>query len=412
MQPNSLKSVLVAIVAPLIGAVLFTLGNGYFTTVSTLLLHNMQGSVGLVGVMAAIYFAGLMFGSYHTQHVVLRVGHIRAFAIFASLMVVSTLLQGIFYNAIAWLVWRFVYGYSLAGLYLVVEGWLLMQAGKQFKGQVFGIYLMVFYLSLALAQLFVNLPLHQPMMIFAIIAGLAALAILPVSLTRQKAPEVEEKALVSPLVLIKKTPLGVLACIVSGMILGVVYSMLPLFFAQVHLHTTMIAWLMLTTIIGAAALQWPLGLYSDKVDRRFVLAGVCFATTLAAVLILLFHHELWLLFILVFVFGGFAFTVNPLSISHTSDYIDSDKIVSAMSTMILMYGFGSMIGPLVASAFINVLGPYGFFVYMIVVTLPLGAYALWRITQRKRLKPKDAANFMPTPAIPAGKEDFLVQDTE
>ena len=82
---------------------------------------------------------------------VLRVGHIRAFATFGSLIVVSTLLQGIFYNAIAWLVWRFVYGYSLAGLYLVVEGWLLMQAGKQFKGQVFGIYLMVFYLSLDLA---------------------------------------------------------------------------------------------------------------------------------------------------------------------------------------------------------------------------------------------------------------------
>ena len=188
--------------------------------------------------------------------------------------------------------------------------------------------------------------------------------------------------------------------------------MLPLFFAQVHLHTTMIAWLMLTTIVGAASLQWPLGLYSDKVDRRFVLAGVCFATTLAALLIVLFHHELWLLFILVFVFGGFAFTVNPLSISHASDYIDSDKIVSAMSTMILMYGFGSMVGPLVASVFIKVLGPYGFFVYMIVVTLPLGAYALWRVTQRKRVKPKDAASFIPNPGIPAGKEDFLVPDAE
>ena len=137
--------------APLLGAVLFALGNGYFTTVSTLLLYNMQGSVGVVGVMAAVYFAELMFGSYHTQHGVLRVGHIRAFAIFASLMVVSTLLQGIFYNAIAWLVWRFIYGYSLAGLYLVVEGWLLIQAGKHYKGRVFGIYLMMFYLSLALA---------------------------------------------------------------------------------------------------------------------------------------------------------------------------------------------------------------------------------------------------------------------
>ena len=77
--------------------------------------------------------------------------------------------------------------------------------------------------------------MHEPMMIFAIIAGLAALAILPVSLTRQKAPDSEEKALISPLVLIKKTLLGVVACVVSGMILGAVYSMLPLFFAEVHL---------------------------------------------------------------------------------------------------------------------------------------------------------------------------------
>ena len=109
---------------------------------------------------------------------------------------------------------------------------------------------------------------------------------------------------------------------------------------------------MLATIVGAAALQWPLGLYSDRVDRRFVLTGVCFATSISALFIVFLHRELWVLFVLVFVFGSFAFTVNPLAISHTLDYIDGNNLVSAMSTMILLYGFGSMIGPLVASAFI------------------------------------------------------------
>ncbi len=379
---RTLSEVLKGLFAPLLSVMILALGNGYFTTVSTLQLKHFHVPVWLIGVMAAVYFAGLMIGSYDCQRWIIRVGHIRAYAAFASLMTVSAILQGIAYQPILWGIWRFLCGYSLAGLYMVIEGWLLASSGKKYKGRAFAFYLFVFYIATALGQLFLKLPIYNILVIFVLVALLSSLSVLPVSLTKVTAPTIEQPEIISPLAISKQAPLGVVTCFCSGLVLGVIYGMLPLFFVQIQMPASDIAWLMLATILGGGVLQLPIGRYSDRVDRRWVLAAVCLITAALSVLFILFHHTLWLVFVFAFLFGGVAFTINPLGIGNASDYLDPKITISAISTLVLVYGAGSAIGPVVASGFIHFIGPSGLFAYMIVITLPLGLYAMWRVSRR------------------------------
>lgn len=407
---RTLTEVLRGLLAPLLSVVILALGNGYFTTVSTLQLKHFNAPVWLIGVMAAVYFAGLMIGSYDCQRWIIRVGHIRAYAAFASLMTVSAILQGIAYQPVLWGIWRFLCGYSLAGLYMVIEGWLLASSGQKYKGRAFAVYLCVFYVATACGQLFLKLPITNLIIIFALIALLSSLSVLPVSLTQVNAPIIEQPEIISPWTISKQAPLGVVTCFCSGLVLGVIYGMLPLFFVQIHLPASATAWLMLVTILGGGVLQLPIGRYSDRVDRRWVLAAVCLITAILSLLLIVFHQALWLVFILAFLFGGVVFTINPLGIGNASDYLDPKITISAISTLVLVYGAGSAIGPLVASGFIHFIGPFGIFAYIIVITLPLGLYAMWRVSRRPAIIP-DQTQFQPSSGSAPVPPESIGQET-
>ena len=127
--------------APILSMCILTIGNTFYTTYTTLELEKMGQSNFIVGLISAAYFTGMVLGSYFTQRLILRIGYIRAYALFATLMAAGAMSQGVFYDVNVWAVARFICGYALAGLFIVVEAWCLEGAGSKHKGLVLSIYL-------------------------------------------------------------------------------------------------------------------------------------------------------------------------------------------------------------------------------------------------------------------------------
>lgn len=70
-------------------------------------------------------------GSYFSQFTIIRVGYIRAFVLFASLMAISTLIVGANKSVAVWILFRFLCGYSLAALFIIIESWCILSSDKK-----------------------------------------------------------------------------------------------------------------------------------------------------------------------------------------------------------------------------------------------------------------------------------------
>jgi len=86
----------------------------------------------------------------------------------------------------------------------------------------------------------------------------------------------------------------------------------------------------------------------------------------------------WLLAGLIFLFGGLAFSIYPLSLSHACDELSAEQVIGANQGLLLAYSLGAMLGPLLAPTAIELAGPQGLFGYFGLCGVGLAVYLLWR----------------------------------
>src|SRR5690606_20864543 len=122
--------------------------------------------------------------------------------------------------------------------------------------------------------------------------------------------------------------------------------------------TPEVAYLMSTVIMGGMALQWPIGRLSDRFDRRRVVIGVSLSVAIVSASIAAVAREPTVyLFPLGFLFGGFVLTIYSLCVAHTNDFVAQEDLVAASGGLLFAFGLGALLGPLLASEVIAIVGP-------------------------------------------------------
>ena len=163
--------------------------------------------------------------------------------------------------------------------------------------------------------------------------------------------------------------------------------------------------MVIITSFGALS-QWPVGYLSDKMDRRIVLIGVTFiASGLCVLIVGSSYISLTLFFILTAFYSCASLPMYSLAIAHTNDFLEQNEIVAASSAFVRLIGIGSVLGPLIVSGVMSIIGPNGFHIYLILVHALLGVFGLYRMT--KRAVPADSeSQYVPLPRniTPAGME--------
>ena len=383
--------------APLISLFIFTIGNGLFMTLIALRLEVAHAPSIIIGGMTAAYFIGLMLGSFRIERFIIRVGHIRAFASFSSALAVICILHGIFVNTWFWFGLRLVGGFATAGLLIVIESWLLIAGTVRTRGQVLALYMVTYYAALALGQFLINLADPKNLLLYTIAAMAASLAVIPLSITRSHSPEFGEPSRLSFRKLYQASPTGVLGAVCGGLILSAIYGLMPIYFIKLTAKTKDVAFLMALIIFGGMSLQYPLGKLSDIVDRRMVLIIVSLGTVVTCITTMLLSINPLFLAISVFMFGGLAFTIYPISISHTCDVLESNDIVAGTQGLVLAYSLGACFGPIIAAVFMHHLHDQGLFIFFIIICLFLSVFFLWRKFRQAPVTNEEQEQFVSIP---------------
>lgn len=372
-----MKSLIAPISSLLGGVALLLLGHGLLNTLLTLRGVAEGYSTGMIGLLMSGYFAGFLIGTWLAPSLIRRIGHIRTFAFYAALAAVAVLVHVLIVNPWVWLVLRVLYGVSLVTLYMVIESWLNAQVSGEKRGQVFALYMAVNLGALAAAQQLLSLDTPMNFTLFALAAILISSALMPITLTRQAQPALPDMPATDLLQLARIAPLPLMAAGISGLTLGGFWGLAPVYASQVGFDAAGVGLLMSITILGGAVLQWPIGLFSDKHDRRVVLLWVvAIAAALALVITPILSGSL--LLGLMFLWGGLAFSIYSIAVAQMVDQLHPDEILSGSSGLLLANGFGAAFGPVVAGGLMHLFGHIALPLFFAVSLGILAIYSFWR----------------------------------
>lgn len=410
-------SLLATLSSLLLGVGLLLMGNGLAGTLLALRATAEGYSDGTIGLMTSAYFVGFLIGTWIAPSLVLRIGHIRSFAMFAAVASAAFTLHALYVNPVAWSVLRVVVGICLVGLYAVVESWLNTLAPAERRGQVFAVYMAVNFLSLAAGQSLIQLHSPSGFELFGIASMLFALSLVPIAATRIAQPAAVQQPRVSLPRLYRISPSGFTGALGSGLAMSAFWGLAPVMAQQLGYDTPMIAALMIVTILGGAAIQLPIGYWSDRKDRRRVLAIIMAAAGGIAFLVMavaafstqtaLHYPVLGLMFL----FGGLAFTVYPVSIALVNEVLAPEDMLQGASSMLMIHGIGAAIGPTLAGVLMHGAGPLGLLLHFGWVLLLFSGFIWWRIDHHPRTA-NHPAHFEPMLRTSAVALELIVPDAE
>ena len=362
------------------------------------------------GVLMSAYFIGYFIGANIVPNLVARVGHVRVFAAFASMASLSILVHAVVVDPLAWSIARFLTGMSMVSIFIVTESWLNDRANNRTRGKLLSVYMFVTFGSIALGALLLNFSSPIKFEPFILISLLLSIALIPILLTKRKAPRFKKIIPMKTKELYKISPMGVVTSFCIGLTHSAIFSLTAVYAVKMSFSIFEISLLIFLITIAGALFQWPLGFISDKMDRRKIVVYSSIIAALFAFLAIasvgtaaeLMHIAVdWeinkiMFFIFVTIFAGFSLPIYAINIAHTNDYIPKEKFVAAGAGLQLLMGLGAMGGPVTCVIFMYNFGPSGFFVFLIILHIAISVFGFYRMSVRPTEENPDST-FTPLP---------------
>ncbi|HZD22285.1 MAG TPA: MFS transporter [Acidimicrobiia bacterium] len=377
---------------------LLMLGNGLLGVLIGVRSELEGFNTTVTGLIMASYFVGFLAGSQFTPPMMARVGHIRVFAGLTSVVAAIALIHALAVTPLSWALLRLVFGFGMAGLYVVVESWLNDTVSNINRGRVMAIYMVVAMGGLGLGQLVISFGDPLQATLFIVAGVFMVLAVAPVSLSINEAPYFELPPRAKYRDLWEAAPLGVITAVGSGVAMGAIVAMAGVYATQIGLTTRRTGLFVAAAAVGSVVLQWPIGQMSDRTGRRSAILVTTLAALVVGGLAPTFAGDSWPLISAMFLLGGFSYPLYSLALSHVVDVLPPGRAVTASAAVVFMTAVGSIVGPLVASVVMDAVGPDGFFWSIAAVHGGIGVYGIIGLLQRRTIPALSEEPYLPVPA--------------
>jgi len=369
-----------SVAALLFGTAILLTGQGLQGTLLPVRATLESFSTLSIGVMGTTYFLGFTYGCWKGSLLIRGVGHARVFAAMTAIASATPLLHGLLVDPWIWSVLRFVSGFCFAVLYIVIESWLNERSNNENRGSIFSAYILINMTVLGVGQqmlLFYD-PIH--LNLFALTSVLVSLAAVPVALSKSENPPPVEETRLDFRYLYRISTVGMLGSLGCGLANGSFWALAPVFSVSTSGDISLTANFMTAVVFGGAVSQWPLGWLSDRMDRRIVLGSISAAALIIGALLWLMAGQLTHtgMIVLAALWGAMAFPVYSVAVAHANDRADAGSFVMVSAGLLLMYGIGAIVGPVLASAMMTLGSPGSLFLFTGMIHLLLAIYVVTR----------------------------------
>ena len=376
-------SIYPALLGILLAYGVLVVGNGLFVTAVPFHALKFGASTLSIGVIQSCYYGGFLLGAFYNRTLIERIGQHRAFVAFTALAALFVMGFAVSESVPMLCLLRLGTGFALMGMYTTVESWLNGSVPNTMRGRVFGSYLTINYLAVSAGQFLLNVGEAGSEGQLLLVAGLFVAAILPITLMQGWPTRVADERLVKqPAVslfdsvaeMARATPIAIPGCILAGFLYSAFYAIMPIYLTRIGFSIGSLSTLMGVALFGALLMQWPVGRLSDRMDRRTLSRRLALAAAAFCVPLIVIQAH-WLVFVLMFLFSAANFTQYGLIVSHVNDRTEPERRVAVSATLLILLSVGGILGPMIASVFVTLLGPGGLHVFNVACALALARVA-------------------------------------
>ncbi|EOC3157686.1 MFS transporter [Enterobacter hormaechei] len=327
----------------LCGLLLLTLAIAVLNTLVPLWLAHENLPTWQVGMVSSSFFTGNLLGTLLTGSLIKRFGFNRSYYLASLIFAVGCAGLGLMVGFWSWMVWRFIAGVGCAMIWVVVESALMCSGTSRNRGRLLAAYMMVYYVGTVLGQLMVSKLPTDLMSVLPWVTGMVLAAILPLLFTRivNQNSEHQEATHVWPMLRLRQARLGVNGCIISGIVLGSLYGLMPLYLNHQGVSDSGIGFWMAVMVSAGIVGQWPIGRLADRFGRLLVLRVQVFLVIMGCLAMLSNAAMAPALFIL----GAAGFTLYPVAMAWACEKVEHHQLVAMNQALLLSYTIGSLLGP-------------------------------------------------------------------
>ncbi len=400
----------------LVGVLFLMVGNGIQGT-----LLGVRGTIEgfstfQLSLVMSAYFAGFLGGSRYTPELIRRVGHVRVFAALASVVAAILILYPTLNDPWAWMALRVVMGFCFSGVYVTAESWLNHAASNAHRGTALSLYMVAQMLGIIAAQGLVTVTDPMSYLPFVIPSVLVSIAFTPILLSAQPTPAFERARPMGVRKLFRIAPLSCAGSFTLGGVFSALFGMASVYGGQVGLSVAQISTFIAAMYLGGLVLLFPLGLLSDRMDRRRLILYVL-AFGLAGTLIGVAGGGFGFLVAASLIVGGAANSLYGMVIAYANDHLEPEDMAAASGRLIFLNGIGATAGPLITGGLMAAMGPRGFWVFLLGLFAGLLSYGVYRSFRRPAPDHAETGSFVPVlpvsteVAIAAAQDCYKETDT-
>ena len=375
--------------ALLLGMLLLMLGNGLHGTLIGVRGEIEQFTTFEMSIVMSAYFVGFLGASRLVPDLIRRVGHVRVFAALGSFISAVLIIFPLFAHPIVWTLGRLIIGFCFCGVYIVAESWLNNGASNDNRGKALSLYMIVQMAGIVAGQGLLLVADPGGYVLFMVISILVSISFAPILLSISPTPAFQRTNPMTLRQLYVSSPLGCVGMFLLGGVFSSQFGMAAVFGAVADLRLGQISAFVAAFYVGAMVLQYPIGWFSDRMDRRVLISIVSAMGALAALVGIFGWFSFPVLLGAAFLIGGMSNPLYSLLIAHTNDFLDYEDMVAASSGLLFINGLGAISGPLIVGWVMDRFGPSGFFLVIGTLMGGLTIYALYRMTQRASVAVED-----------------------
>lgn len=315
----------------------------------------------LIGLNSAMAGIASMLAAPFAAQIAHRFG--TSTTMVAAIVLAAASSLGFYYiqNFWLWFPLRLVFHGAITMIFILSEFWINAAAPPRRRGLVLGIYATVLSLGFAAGPLLFSLLGSDGPRPFAVGACIILLAAVPILIARRESPRIDEKPQLHFMRYVFLVPTATAAVFVFGAVEVGGLSLFPIYATRIGFSESQAALLLTVMGIGNFIFQIPLGMLSDRMkDRRGLLSIMALIGLLGAAILPLLAGS-WLLMAIVLLFwGGCVAGLYTVGLSHLGSRLHGADLAAANAAFIFCYAVGTVAGPQVIGAAIDVSGTNGF----------------------------------------------------
>lgn len=365
-----------------LGMLMLMVANGLLVTLLSIRGAGLGFSPLTISLMQACYPLGALIGTITVPHLIEKVGHIRVFSALASMVSIAAIIHLLTNDPFSWSAMRFLAGVCFPGLYVVTESWLNAKSENRIRAQVLSVYFIIQTLGPALGTALVGFPDPTGNLMFGIVSILMSLAIVPLLLSGNRAPEYSAPDRMTVVKLYRVSPMAVLGIVIMSVGVSAWFIALPLYALRQGFTDAQASGALVVAMIAAGLVQYPVGWISDNTDRRYVVIGLSVSSAIAA---------LWMavdtspsrIVIGFAVIAAMTLPVYSILAAHANDQLSPGQVVPASGTMAFLLQFGQVFGILLGPNLILLAGGRGLQILLIGIGIGVALIAVARRVRRQ-----------------------------